>query len=75
MKTPSAHMPMRNRFRGLPVLTLLVAVALVHATVAAASEVVDLRIGSHPEFTRVVFELDTRVCLVNFFPRFAMRFV
>ena len=34
------------------------AAACLMASGATASEVVDLRIGAHPEFTRIVFELD-----------------
>ena len=39
-------------------LALLSAVLLLPA-LAHSSEVVDLRVGSHEEFTRVVFELET----------------
>ncbi len=40
-------------------IALLLPLGLLGAGSVAASEVVDLRVGSHPEFTRVVFELDT----------------
>jgi len=39
---------------------LLTALAFLVALPAAATQVVDVRIGEHPEFTRVVFELDGR---------------
>ncbi|MDG2048543.1 MAG: hypothetical protein P8M78_00140 [Myxococcota bacterium] len=39
-------------------LAVIFAVACVVSGSAMASEVVDLRIGAHPDFTRIVFELD-----------------
>lgn len=51
--------PVRPRMRAtVGVLTMLGALWAVAASPAAASEVVDLRIGAHADFTRVVFELD-----------------
>ena len=54
---PSVRGVWRFRVR-LPLL--LTALALWVALPAAASQVVDVRIGEHPDFTRVVFELDGR---------------
>ena len=39
-------------------LAVLIAIASLLGGSATASEVVDLRIGAHPDFTRIVFELD-----------------
>jgi len=54
---PSVRGVRRFRVR-LPLL--LTALALWVALPAVASQVVDVRIGEHPDFTRVVFELDGR---------------
>ena len=50
----------KNFGRASQVGAFLVAglIALWTTESAMASEIVDLRIGSHPEFTRIVFELD-----------------
>jgi len=39
-------------------LAVLIAILALLGGSATASEVVDLRIGAHPDFTRIVFELD-----------------
>lgn len=46
------------RRHSLPVAGLAALAALLLAAPAWAARVVDVRVGTHPEFTRVVFELD-----------------
>lgn len=48
----------RGRSRTRRAACLLTMIGLLAGAPALASEVVDLRIGAHPDFTRVVFELD-----------------
>ncbi len=48
----------RGRSRTRRAACLLTMIGLLAGAPALASEVVDLRIGAHPDYTRVVFELD-----------------
>jgi hypothetical protein len=59
MTSDKANVATRNGISGVRALVIFLVTALLHTNGALASEVVDLRIGSHPDFTRVVFELDT----------------
>ena len=57
IKTIGFDLNRANRRSGRA-LAVLTAIASFLGGSATASEVVDLRIGAHPDFTRIVFELD-----------------
>ena len=44
--------------RGGSLLLMLVLASMLSAASAMAAEIVEVRVGRHPTFTRVVFELD-----------------
>ncbi len=58
-ETPRLRLAAANRFRSRRCALALAAIALgILAHPAYAATIVEVRVGSHPEFTRVVFELD-----------------